>query len=82
MLARFTVSPTTAIFGVTNTLHLEAVWKLLYFVSTVAVLTYASQQGIERLIVLFVANEVVFYLMCLGFALHASRNPRARAIRE
>ncbi|WP_417449442.1 lipopolysaccharide biosynthesis protein [Kordiimonas sp.] len=81
LAVRFIVSPLSTVFGVTNTLKLGAIWKVIYFVGSVVVLYYATQFEIETFLYIFALNEVVMYALYYILILYSSARYQHRGLK-
>jgi O-antigen/teichoic acid export membrane protein len=69
LILRLTVSPVSMIFITHNKIGVSARWQLLYFISTVIVIYFASQHlKFENFLALYALHEMVAYSIYLYLA--------------
>jgi len=73
LLIRFIVSPLSTIFLATGNVRLGTLWQVLYFISTIIVLTALQGKNIGTFLTGFVINEIIMYLLYFYLIVLAGR---------
>jgi len=73
---RFIVSTLSTTLGATKNNKIGAIWKIVYFISTILVLSiYAPQGNIDVTLKAYVINEIVLAILYYVAILYAAKNP-------
>ncbi|OAD22885.1 O-antigen translocase [Candidatus Thiomargarita nelsonii] len=73
---RFIVSTLSSTLGATKNNKIGAIWKIVYFVSTILVLSiYAPEGNIDVTLKAYVINEIVLAILYYVAILYAAKNP-------
>ncbi len=73
---RFIVSTLSSTLGATKNNKIGAIWKIVYFISTILVFSiYAPQGNIDVTLKAYVINEIVLAILYYVAILYAAKNP-------
>ena len=77
LVVRFVSTTLSTTLGATNNNRYTAAWRITAFISTIAVLYVAAQQGsVDTFLVALVANEIALYLLYYVLIIRAARHPK------
>ncbi len=74
---RFIVSTLSSTLGATKNNKVGAIWKIVYFISTILVFSiYAPEGNIEVTLKAYVINEIVLAILYYVAILYAAKKPK------
>jgi len=77
IVARFVASTMSTTLGATNNNRYAAIWRIVAFISTLAVLGLAAQsRSLDKFLLALVVNEVCVYLFYFVLIVLAAKRPR------
>ena len=71
---RFCVSPLSSVLNLKDTLHLGALWQIIYFFTISITLFLARDLSFKDFIFIFMVHEVTLYTLYLCFILYGCRH--------